>query len=165
MATLALIDIESAVIVDVEATPARTYDEVEATKVMIDRTERCFDLKPKRLMADTAYGIGRFLGWLVQEKRITPHIPVWDRSHRDDGTFSRLDFAFDKKRNIYVCPAGKPMTTSGRMNADNDIRYFASVLGCRDCALKPKCCPNMPSRRIVRDLATRESGLRCASPT
>src|SRR6202142_3266388 len=35
-----LIDIENAVIVDVEATPARTYDEVRATKAMIDRTEQ-----------------------------------------------------------------------------------------------------------------------------
>ena len=39
-----LIDIENAVIVDVEPTPARTYDEVEATKTMLDRTERCFGI-------------------------------------------------------------------------------------------------------------------------
>ena len=50
-----LIDIENAVIVDVEPTPAPTYDEVEAIKKMLDRTRRCFDLKPKRLAADTAY--------------------------------------------------------------------------------------------------------------
>ena len=66
-----LIDVEHAVIVEVEATPARTYDEVAATRTMIDRTARCFDLKPKRLIADTAYGTGKFLGWLVKEKRIT----------------------------------------------------------------------------------------------
>ena len=51
-----LIDIDHAVIVDVEATPARTYDEVAVASTMIDRTEACFDLKPKRLAADTAYG-------------------------------------------------------------------------------------------------------------
>ena len=67
------IEIDNAVIVDVEATPARTYDEVEATKTMIDCTEHCFDLKPKRLAADTAYGTGRFLGWLVKDKKISPH--------------------------------------------------------------------------------------------
>jgi transposase len=72
-----LIDIKHAVIVDVEATPARTYDEVDATKTMLERTEQRFDIKPKRLAADTAYGTGRFLGWLVS-KRITPHIPLWD---------------------------------------------------------------------------------------
>src|SRR6202795_821745 len=70
-----LIDIKHAVIVDVEATPARTYDEVAATKTMLDRAEERFNMKPKRLVADTAYGTGRFLGWLVKKKRITPHIP------------------------------------------------------------------------------------------
>lgn len=144
-----LIDIKHAVVVDVEATPARTYDEVAATKTMLERTERRFDLKPKRLAADTAYGTGRFLGWLVS-KRITPHIPLWDMSERDDGTFSRADFIFDKKRNIYVCPAGNKLTTTGRVSADRGIRYMASLLGCRSCALKPRCCPNMLSRRIVR---------------
>ena len=85
-----LIDIDNAVIVDVEATPARTYDEVAATKTMLDRTEACFDLKPKRLAADTAYGTGKFLGWLVKEKKIAPHIPVWERPKREDGIFSTL---------------------------------------------------------------------------
>ena len=93
-----LIDIENAVIVDVEATPARTYDEVAATQTMLDRTEECFGLKPKRLAADTAYGTGKFLGWLVKEKRIIPHIPVWEKSDRQDGIFSRSDFHWDRKR-------------------------------------------------------------------
>ena len=51
-----LIDTKNAVIVDVEATPARTYDEVAATKIMIKRTEATQGLKPRRLVADTAYG-------------------------------------------------------------------------------------------------------------
>ena len=88
-----LIDNEHAIIVDVEATPARTYDEVAATRTMIDRTEQCFALRPKRLAADTAYGAGKFLGWLVNDKGITPQIPVWDKSQRRDGSFSRADFA------------------------------------------------------------------------
>jgi IS5 family transposase len=145
-----LVDIKHAVIVDVEATPARTYDEVTATKTMIERTERRFNLRPKRLAADTAYGIDRFLGWLVKEKKITPHIPVWEKGERGDGTFSRADFIFDKRRNIYSCPAGKTLTTTGNVSTDHGIRYMASLLDCRACALKPKCCPNMLSRRIVR---------------
>ncbi len=66
-ATVSIIPLTSSMVfIDVEATPARTYDEVAATKTMLDRTERCFDMKPKRLAADTAYGTGRFLGWLVK---------------------------------------------------------------------------------------------------
>lgn len=147
-----LIDIDNAVIVDVEATPARTYDEVEATKTMIDRTEQRFDLKPKRLAADTAYGTGRFLGWLVKDKRITPHIPVRDKSDRDDGTFSRSDFRWDKRRGYYICPKGKVLRTSGTIHGGRTLLYRASKLDCDVCPFKAKCCPKEPARKIPRDL-------------
>jgi len=146
-----LIDLENAVIVDVEATPARTYDEVAATRTMIERTEERLDLKPDRLVADTAYGTGKFLGWLVTAG-ITPHIPVWDKGNRDDGTFSRRDFTFDKKKNEYRCPAGKVLRTTGRVHEGSMIRYRASKFDCEACPLKPKCCPNMPARQVPRDV-------------
>jgi transposase len=147
-----LIDIDEAVIVDVEATPARTYDEVGATKTMIDRTEQCFDLKPKRLAADTAYGTGKFLGWLVKDKKITPHIPVRDKSDRDDGTFSRSDFRWDKRGGHYICPNGKVLRTSGTIHGGRTLLYRASKLDCDVCLLKAKCCPKEPARKIPRDL-------------
>ena len=146
-----LIDIENAVIVDVEATPARTYDEVEATKTMLDRTKRRFDLKPKRLAADTAYGTGRFLGWLVG-RRIVPHIPVRDASERDDGTFSRSDFRWDRRRGVYICPNDKVLHTTGTVHDGNTLRYRASKFDCDVCALKMQCCPNMPARQVPRDI-------------
>jgi len=146
-----LIDIENAVIVDVEATPARTYDEVAATRTMIERTERRLDLKPGRLVADTAYGTGKFLGWLVGAG-ITPHIPVWDNGKRDDGTFSRSDFTFDKEKNEYRCANGKALRTTGRVHDGRTIFYRASKRDCDPCPLKPKCCPKMASRRVPRDV-------------
>lgn len=146
-----LIDIENAVIVDVEPTPARTYDEVEATKSMLDRTERRFALKPKRLAADTAYGTGRFLGWLVG-RGITPHIPVRDASERDDGTFSRSDFRWDRRRGVYICPNNKVLHTTGRVHDGHMLRYRASKFDCDTCALKRKCCPNTPARQVPRDV-------------
>jgi len=146
-----LIDIESAIIVDVEATPARTYDEVVATKVMIKRTDERIGLKPKRLAADTAYGSAKFLSWLIGTG-ITPHIPVWDKGRREDGTFSRSDFAFDKERNVYVCPAGKLLTTTGRVHDGRTILYLASTRDCGSCPIKPQCTPNMTFRKIPRDV-------------
>ena len=146
-----LIDIEYAVIVDVEATPARTYDEVAATKTMIERTEQALGLKPDRLAADTAYGTGKFLGWLVGTG-ITPHIPVWERSDREDGTFSRSDFTFDRERNVYVCPANKLLKTTGNAGDDHMVRYRASKRDCGACPFKPRCCPNTPSRKVTGDV-------------
>ena len=146
-----LIDIESAIIVDVEATPARTYDEVVATKVMIKRTDERMGLKPKRLAADTAYGTAKFLSWLIGTG-ITPHIPVWDKGRREDGTFSRSDFAFDKKRNVYVCPTGKLLTTTGRVHDGRTILYLAITRDCGSCPIKPQCTPNTTFRKIPRDV-------------
>jgi hypothetical protein len=130
---------------------ARTYDEVAATKTMIERTEQTLGLKPDRLAADTAYGTGKFLGWLVGTG-ITPQIPVWDKSQRDDGTFSRRDFTFEWERNLYICPAGKLLTTTGSVGNDHALRYLASKLDCDACPLKPQCCPNTPSRKVTRDV-------------
>jgi transposase len=147
-----LIDVEHAVIIDVEATPARTYDEVEATKTMIERTEARFDLSPKRLIADTAYGTGKFLGWLVKQKQITPHIPVWDKSEREDGIFSRSDFIWDKKCGVYICPNGKLLRTSGTVHDGHTLLYRASKHDCDACPLRAKCCTTADARKIPRDL-------------
>jgi transposase len=146
-----LIDLENAVIVDVEPTPARTYDEVESTKAMLARTEQRFHLKPKRLAADTAYGTGRFLGWLVG-CGIAPHIPVRDASERDDGTFSRSDFRWDRRRGVYICPNNKVMHTTGTVYDGTLLRYRASKFDCDVCSLKMKCCPKTPARHVPRDL-------------
>jgi transposase len=147
-----LIDVKFGIIMDVKATRAIRQAEVGAAKTMIERTEERFDIRPAYLAADTAYGSADTLNWIVNEKNIAPHIPVIDKSTRQDGTFSREDFRFDKERNIYICPAGKVLTTTGHIGPDHAIRYQASLANCRACALKSKCCPNMPARRIVRDV-------------
>ena len=146
-----LIDIAHAIIVDVEPTPARTYDEVASTKTMLDRTEQRFGLKPKRLAADTAYGTGRFLDWLVGH-RIIPHIPVRDASERDDGTLSRNDFRWDRRRGVYICPNGKVLHTTGKVHEGYKLRYRASKFDCEICPLKMQCCPKASSREVPRDV-------------
>jgi hypothetical protein len=51
-----------------------------------------------------AYGSVEILAWLLDAKNIAPHVPVWDKSERADGTFSRSDFLFDTVSNTYTCP-------------------------------------------------------------
>jgi transposase len=148
-----LVDVKSGIILDVEASRAIRQAEVGAAKTMIERTEQRFDIKPKRLAADTAYGSGANLDWLVNEKNIAPHIPVIDKSNREDGTFSREDFSFDKERNVYTCPTGKVLTTTGKLVNDGEtLLYLASTRDCRGCLFKAKCCPRTPFRRIPRSI-------------
>ena len=89
---------------------------------MIDRVKERFDLRPRRLAGDTVYGAVRLLKWLV-DRDISPHIPVWDKSARSDGTFSRADFFFDRSRNVYICPKGKLLHTTGTVIDGGTLRY------------------------------------------
>jgi hypothetical protein len=119
---------------------------------MIDRVANRFGLKPKRLAGDSAYGAASMLAWLVKDKAIAPHIPVFDRSQRQDGTLSRADFTFDAERNVYVCPQGKLLRTTGRVHNGTTLLYRSPKAECDLCPLKLKCCPNTPHRRIPRDI-------------
>ncbi len=77
---------------------------------------------------------------------------MFDKSRRDDGTFSRADFQWHEDRNVYVCPAGKTLKSSGRLNSDNTYRYLASTYDCGPCPFKQRCCPKTPQRKIPRDI-------------
>jgi transposase len=155
-----LIDIKHAVIMDVAATPAIRTAEVNATKEMIDRVENRLGIKPKRLIGDTAYGTAEMLAWMVNEKKIEPHVPVWDKGDRTDGTFNRSDFVFDPETGAYTCPAGKTLKQfhrrfqthrSGVTKAGQRL-YRASKKDCDACALKQRCCPGQPHRKIIRSV-------------
>jgi len=147
-----LIDVKFGIIMDVAASRAIRQAEVGAAKTMIERTEKRFDIKLERLAADTAYGSAPMLHWLVNDKQIAPHIPVIDKSKRDDGTFSRQEFTFDKARDIYTCPAGKTLSTTRRVVNDDQMLYRASKLDCDVCPLKMRCCPKAPARKIPRSI-------------
>jgi transposase len=147
-----LVDVKFGVIVDVEASRAIRQAEVGAAQTMLERTQERFGIKPDRLAADTAYGSAATLDWLVNEKKIAPHIPVIDKSRRDDGSLSRDDFAFDKDRNVYVCPQGKLLHTTGTIHDGETILYRARTYDCGPCPLKPKCCPKAPERKIPRSI-------------
>lgn len=155
-----LIDLSAGIIMDVEATPAHRTQEVESTRIMIDRVEQGFDIKPRRLVGDTAYGTAPLLGWMVQDKQIEPHVPVWDKTARKDGSLSVGDFQWVPERNEYVCPAGHALRNDRRQfttprthitKADTVI-FRASQTDCTSCARKEHCCPNTPSRKIARSI-------------
>ena len=148
-----LIDVDNAIIVDVEATTAIRQAEVMAAKRMIERAKERFDLYPKRLLGDSAYGSAEMLGWLVHEHGIEPHVTVFDKSARKDGTFARDDFTYDLERGVYVCPGGKSLTTTGtRVNDGATLLYRASKVDCDACALKPRCCPKEAARKVPRSI-------------
>jgi Transposase DDE domain len=68
-----------------------------------------------------------------------------------DGTFSRADFVFDRERNIYVCPGGSELTTTGNIDQGHIVYYRANKNHCSICSLKPKCTTAVV-RKVTRDV-------------
>jgi transposase len=155
-----LVDVRAVVIVDGEATSAHRTKEVDATRTMIDRVERRFALKPTRLIGDMAYGAAALLGWMVNDKAIEPHVPLWDRTQRTDDTLSSSGFLWDEERNEYRCPQGWALRTDwrtfrnprSRITKADTLLYKSRKSDCASCPMKTRCCPNTPIRKIHRSI-------------
>ena len=115
--------------------------EVGSTKAMVNRVQAQHDLKPERLIGDTAYGTASMLAWMVDAKGIEPHVPVWDMTRRTDETFSSGNFQWNAETDEYRCPQGHALRRQWRMfskprthvtKADTII-YRSSQSDCKDC--------------------------------
>lgn len=155
-----MVDLDNAVIVDVETTAPICQAEVNAALDMVDRVQDRFGLYPERFVGDGAYGNAETLGWLFYEKGIEPHVPVLDKLAREDQTFSRADFKFDHRGDRYLCPGGRELLPSRRQfqtirpkaKDDETVRYRAAKSDCDACELKFRCCPKTPTRHVTRSI-------------
>jgi transposase len=155
-----LIDTAHGVILDVQATPAHRTAEVDSAKAMVDRVQERFELKPQRLIGDTAYGTAPMLAWMVETKGIEPHVPVWDKTQRKDETLSSSDFRWDEDADEYRCPQGNALRSERRafkqarthVTKADTIIYRSSQMDCVNCPIKSRCCPKTPIRKIARSI-------------
>jgi len=90
------------------------------------------------------------IGWLMR-REIEPHIPLLDREHQTNGFFTRSDFTFDPQANLFICPGGKQLKSTGLVRDDGTVPYFASTMDCRAYAFRPHCT-NGTKRIVTRNL-------------
>ncbi|MCP4029126.1 MAG: transposase [Sphingomonas sp.] len=131
-----------------------------STKTMIERVQERFAITPQRLIGDMAYGTAAMLGWLVGEKQLQPHIPVWDKAGGNPKLFGPSDFTWEPEANRYLCPAGKSLQSYRRrfkkqrsgITKAITIIYRASQYDCEACEYKSRCCPRALQRKITRSV-------------
>jgi transposase len=143
-----LIDTPSGAALDVQATPARFADEVDAGRGMLARAADRFDYRPKRVAADKAYGSAAFLAF-VRNQGALPHIPVIERSEQTKGKFPREAFTYHGELDSYTCPAGNTLAHRGFHRPTGVHRYTARPGDCRECSLR-KRCTGARSRALCR---------------
>ena len=132
----------------------RFSSEVAATRTLVMRAEARLGVTPESLAADKAYGNGPLLGWLI-DRGITPYVPVIDRTRQRDGFFTRDAFSYDPETDAYRCPADKPLTYRGTVQASQVRRYRSRAADCAGCPLKLRC--TTAKQRAVTRLVTEEA--------
>lgn len=118
----------------------------------MERAEERFEIKPTHLIGDTAYGTAEMFGWMVDEKSIEPHVPVWDKAERKDSSLGRSDFRWEAEADEYRCPQEKPLRSIGKPTADDTLINLSSVYNCAGCELNSRYCPNTRHRKIARQV-------------
>ena len=139
--------------------------EVGAARTMLERTETRFGIKPAchswPPTAPTARRTALHIS--SSRRRKSLRVPVFDKSNRTDGTFSRVDFTNLTPRTATVTPVRRARELvqfrrayatprSGITAAGRHGSISASKLDCGVCRLKAQCCPNDVARKIPRDL-------------
>jgi hypothetical protein len=107
-----------------------------------------------------AYGAAALLGWMVDDKAIEPHVPVWDKTQRKDATLSSSDFHWDAQAGEYHCSQGHALRSQWRafnhprshITKADTIIYRSSQSDCANCPMKARCCPNTLTRKIARSV-------------
>ncbi len=108
-----LIDNHSCVIVGVAATAARLSQETVAAQDMITRFAEWQGQEPASLAADTTYGNGEFLHWLLQ-RGITPYMRTRENALKQSSPlYGPERFTYQPESNRYLCPDGKQLQYVG----------------------------------------------------
>jgi len=158
-----LVDNSSCVIVGVQATAARMSQETVAAQDMLTRFAQWQGRAPESVTADTTYGNGGFLQWLV-DRNITPYMRTRDSIHRKRSPFYGPEhFTYQPESNSYLCPAGQQLNYGGHSVRNRTNVYIGTRKRCGECALKPQCTNaairylaihiDEPARQHARQLA------------
>ncbi len=143
-----LVDDQHAIIVDVEATPARLSQEIVAARTMLERSSERLGFEPDRLAADKSYGTGPFLASVIG-REILPFIPVLDRKRQTDGKLTRDAFSYDPETDSFICPQGHELKLRSVNQETRVKRYKPPASACRDCPIK-SACTDAPCRTVIR---------------
>ena len=158
-----LVDNQSCVIVGVQATAARMSQETVAAQDMLTRFAQWQGREPESVAADTTYGNGEFLQWLV-DRSITPYMRTRDSIHRKNSPFYGPErFTYQPESDRYICPAGEPLNYGGRSHRNRSYTYIGTRKRCGACSQRPHCTSaafrclvihqHEPARQRARDLA------------
>jgi hypothetical protein len=100
--------------------------------------------RPERILGDTAYGNGPVRAELAErEVQVIALVP---EGKIEAGVLGKHDFEIDIAAGTVRCPDGQTVKISVSKSGFRSASFARAI--CRDCPLKPRCCPSKPRRQI-----------------
>jgi transposase len=108
-------------------------------------------LQQAEVVADAGYYSAAEVSRCV-EQNVTPYIPKADTSANTAlGLYGKSQFKYDSVNDVYVCPAGSPLTYRfATYELGRELKYYRAS-GCQQCVLKSRCTRNKANRTITRE--------------
>jgi transposase len=102
------------------------------------------DRQPRRVLGDTAYGNGPVRAELAdREVEVLAQVP---EGTVDEGRLGKREFHVDLAADTVSCPGGHTVAINTSKTGFRGANFATAM--CRDCPLKPRCCPTKPRRYI-----------------
>jgi transposase len=123
----------------------------------VDRVEARLQKKPQQMVADKGYTTRETIEAMA-ERNIDFLGSMIEENKRGRAVLERLPpsaFVYDRERDCFICPEGKPLGYEGRHTKKKGFTYYryeAEWRDCQHCASKPQCCPEnqKQGRSVVR---------------
>ncbi|HEV2123220.1 MAG TPA: IS1182 family transposase, partial [Chloroflexota bacterium] len=135
------------IILHVLVTPA----DVMENQPFLDQFRRtCFrhQLRPRRVIADTAYGtIENIRALEAEDIQAFMPLPDWDKH---SAVYGAAQFTYDAAQDVYHCPNGALLRRYRTEHAAEKVEYRADAAICNACPVKTCCTTSRQGRQLHR---------------
>jgi hypothetical protein len=112
------------------------------------RTGFRWKIAPRQVTGDTAYGTTENIA-AVERAGIRAYVPLTGAG-KARPYFSKEEFVYDPKQDLYQCSAGETLTPKTFRSARNQILYKTEPGTCDSCSMRSECTDNKTGRQVLR---------------
>jgi len=104
-------------------------------------------------LTDKGYTTGKHIDTCTKNG-ITTYSSPKEHSSQHNGLYDMQIFEYNKEKDNYTCPAGKILTTNGKIykKRNHRVKHYKNRQACKECDLRSQCTKNKNGRFIERSI-------------
>lgn len=85
-----------------------------------------------------------------KDKGINPIVSKANKSNFSNINYSKLNFLYDKEKDVYICPQGHELSKYKNSREDSQLIRYANNKACTSCPTKDLCTSHKKGRTVSR---------------